>query len=132
PSSELRARFRLLNHGVHLGTIAVERVVHDIERRDRRLGERERLWIPSPESCFVHARTSTPWRRVAQVLKEAAVPLDHIRDQRLPERVVHRYELEQRVVVHLADRGHAWKPPAELRHQTPCSLVPVGLRVVYP
>src|SRR5436190_11703216 len=119
PHSEWRARFRPLNHGVHLGTIAVERVVHDIQRGDRRLSERKRLRIPAAEARLMHASTATSWRRMAQMLKEPAVPLNQICDQRQPERVIHRDELEQRVVVHFADRGHAGKPPAELSHETP-------------
>src|SRR4029077_14966688 len=115
---QLRTQFCLLDDGVHLGTTAVERVVHDIQRRDRRLSERKRLWIPAAEARLMHARTATSWRRVAQMLKEPAVPLNQVCDQRLPERVIHRDEFEQRVVVHLADRDHAWKPPAELRHET--------------
>ena len=80
----------------------------------------------------MHAGAAAARRGMAQVLEEPGVPLHLARDQRLPERVIHRDELEQRVVVHLADRGHAGKAAAQAGDELPRAFVHVGLRVVHP
>ena len=120
-------RFRALNDGIHLVAMAVERVVDDVQGRNRGVGQRQRLRIPAAEPGFVYAGAAAARRRMAQMLEELRVPLHEIGDQRLPERVIERDELEHRVVVHLADREHTREAPPQIGDHAASAVVHVSV-----